>query len=160
MKQIELTQGQIALIDDEDFDLVSQYKWYTDKTKKTIYARAHNRKKNNGNQEKVKMHRLILNPPDGLHTDHINGNGLDNRRSNLRACTKAQNAQNQRHKTGGSSKYKGVCWHKLTKKWHASIGIDGKIKYLGLFIDEKEAAKAYNNAADANFGEFARLNSL
>ncbi len=104
------------------------------------------------------MHRAILNAPKGLLVDHIDGNGLNNRKSNLRLCTFAQNAHNSRPRRNSSSRYKGVCWHKVKKKWTVSIYKGGKRTYLGYYDDEIEAALAYDRKATELFGEFAYLN--
>ena len=98
-----------------------------------------------------------MDAPKGLFVDHINHDGLDNRKSNLRLCTQRQNNQTQRPR-GKTSKYKGVYWNKRAKKFMASICIDGKKKSLGYFIDEVAAAKSYDKAAKKLFGEFAYLN--
>ena len=105
------------------------------------------------------MHRDILKPPDHLCVDHINHNGIDNRRANLRLATHRQNSYNRIHFTKNpSSKYKGVSFRKRTKKWDAKIRYDGKNKHIGSFKDEIEAAKAYDEAAKKYQGEFAALN--
>ena len=105
------------------------------------------------------MHREIMNAPEGLVVDHINRNGLDNRKVNLRLATAMQNVWNsKRNVNTDSSKYKGVSWDKNKHKWRASIGIDRKTKHLGYFEDEKMAAKAYDKAAKEHRGEFAVLN--
>jgi len=107
---------------------------------------------------KTSMHREIMNAPKGLDVDHIDGNGLNNRKSNLRLCTHAENVHNSRPMRNGSSKYKGVCWHKTYKKWYSSIGKTGKRFYLGRFDNEIDAALAYDKKAKELFGEFAYLN--
>jgi hypothetical protein len=105
------------------------------------------------------MHRAIMAPADGLCIDHRNHIGLDNRRSNLRKATKAQNNRNRKKKIGsGVSIYKGVAWHKYRKKWYAAIYADGRKIFLGYFDDETKAAKAYDVAAIKYHGEFASLN--
>ena len=104
------------------------------------------------------MHRLIMQAIDGQYVDHINGDGLDNRRENLRICTHAQNMQNQMPVRLGTSKYKGVSWDKVAKKWAAHINLDGKPKKLGRFVAEEDAAKAYDSAAIEHYGEYARPN--
>jgi hypothetical protein len=108
------------------------------------------------------MHREVINPPAHLDVDHINHNGLDNRKANLRPVTQAQNCLNRPYKIYkkkiSSSKYKGVTWHKRMKKWTAQICYQGKHKSLGYFDDETDAAKAYDDAAKKHHKEFAVLN--
>ncbi len=104
------------------------------------------------------MHRLIMNAPAGLVVDHIDGNSLNNRKTNLRICTQAQNIHNSRPRRNRSSKYKGVFWNKVNKKWSVSIRKGDKRIYLGGFDDEIEAALAYDRKAEELFGEFAYLN--
>jgi hypothetical protein len=105
------------------------------------------------------MHRLIMNTPKGMDTDHINGDSLDNRRCNLRICTHAQNQRNLK-KILGNNKYKGVSLFKKTQKWRARIQINRMGLHLGYFDTEEEAAKAYNEAAEKHFGEFSRINII
>jgi hypothetical protein len=152
MKKVPLTQGEFALVDDEDYVLVSQYKWHLHKGRKTNYARIKNK------HICTTMHRMVLVNPEGL-VDHINGNGLDNRKENLRVCTNAQNIRNM-VKTSGSSKYKGVTWDKRCNKWAAAIWLNYKRIHLGRYSSEIDAAKAYNEAAIRLFGDFANLNTV
>jgi hypothetical protein len=160
MKEIELTQGKVALVDDEDYGWLNQWKWFADKNKNTFYARRQG-KTNNGKQSAIRMHRLILNATNKeTEVDHYDMNGLNNQRYNIRLCTGQQNRMNQKSRQGTSSKFKGVAWNKARKKWHARIGFNGEKKHLGLFISETEAALAYNKAATELFGEFARLNII
>ena len=106
------------------------------------------------------MHRVILNTPMGMDTDHINGNGLDNRRCNLRICTHAENISNQRKYSNTMlSKFKGVSWDKSRNRWIVYIGVHPKRIFLGRFKTEIDAAIAYDNAARKYFGEFACTNS-
>ena len=150
-KLIPLTQDKFAIVDNDDYGRLSKYKWYAIKTPKTYYAARNCRRKN------IRMHRLITSAPKGLFVDHINHDGLDNRKTNLRLCTRRQNNRNRRP-CDKTSKYKGVCWNKRAKKFMASICIDGKNKNLGYFDDQVDAAKVYDNAAKKFFGEFAYLN--
>jgi hypothetical protein len=149
---IPLTQGKFAIVDAEDFDRLSQYKWYAARGRSTYYAT----REENGRT--VRMHRQIMHAPKGVLVDHIDHNGLYNRRRNLRLCTNAQNVYNQQARPNGTSKYKGVCWHKGKKKWRARIGCSGKLHSLGDYKDEIEAAKVYDDKAVELFGEFACLN--
>lgn len=154
MKRIKLTQGKYAIVDDEDFERLNYYNWSLGKTGNTKkeYAKISIKRKT------IKMHRLIMNTPQGMDTDHINGNGLDNRKSNLRICTQSQNEANKGLQKNNTSGFKGVQWNKQYKKWSAKINKNKKSFYVGYFTDKKEAAKAYNTKAKELFGEFARLN--
>lgn len=162
MKEIKLTQGCVAFVDDEDYEKVNQYKWQASKKRNenTIYARGLIRV--NGETQKVSMHRYIMNltSKDKLQIDHINHSGLDNRKSNLRLCTNQQNGMNRRPDRNVSSKYKGVSRAKRDKVWQVQITCKGKQYYLGRFNSGIKAAQAYNEAAIKYHGEFAKLNSL
>lgn len=173
MKQIPLTQGQFALVDDEDFDLISKFKWHITKNKnaRTMYAET-----NKKGVKHTKMHRLIMGcvKGDGKMIDHKDGNGLNNQRSNLRFCTHSENMRNIKSARGSSSKYLGVCFfihstiHNTSTgpkmysypRWKSRIVIDGKAVHVGTFKTENEAAIAYNKAAEKHYGEFARLNVI
>ena len=155
MKQIELTQGKVALVDDCDFKKLSNLTWCAKRTGNTFYVvRAH---KIEGKKATLYMHRLIMDAQKGQQIDHRNNNGLDNRRTNLRFCTNSQNQQNRR-KTQKTSKFKGVCWYSRDKKWQAGIKLNGKLYHLGTFNNEVEAAKVYDKKAKELFGEFVYTN--
>ncbi len=154
MKKVELTQGQFALVDDEDFDLVNRHKWNVTTQKHTSYASRAVKK--NGKWTTEYMHRLIMGSPKGLDIDHISRDGLDNRRSNMRSCTRGQNLR--RRIPFGKSKYKGIYWCDTKKRWRAQIMVDGKRQSLGSYADEIEAAKAYDRAAIRMNGRFAYIN--
>jgi len=157
-KTISLSQGKVARVDEEQFEWLNAWKWCAHKGRNTWYAV---RRDYSGDKPKmVSMHRLLLGPPPGMETDHRNGDGLDNRRSNLRACTRRQNQMNKRKQTGCMGRFKGVCWSRPKRKWWAYIKISGKQCSLGYFDDDREAALAYNAAALEHFGEFARLNEI
>jgi hypothetical protein len=143
-----LTKNYITVVSIEDAHFLRERAWSADenKKKKSVYAVA----------DKMKLHRRILQI-DG-RVDHENGVGLDNRRENLRPATNRQNGQNARARTGGTSKYKGVCWVTSEQVWMAYIRIDGKHTVLGRFRDEIFAAKKYDEAAVKYFGPYARLN--
>jgi len=156
MKTIPLTKGYEAIVDNEDHDLVSQYTWQVwDYNHRNIYATATDR--TNG-KKTIRMHRLIMNPEDGMEVDHINGNGLDNQRENLRVCSVAENRRNRRSNRNSTSRFVGVSYDKWRgerpSKWAASIGG----KRIGYFKTEKEAAQAYDRVAKEKYGEFANLN--
>lgn len=162
MKKIKLSQEEFSLVDDEDFECLNKFKWSISRWSGLEYAvrRLHLGTFNGVERGKmIRMHRIIMSASDSDKIDHINGNGLDNRRCNLRVCTQSQNIKNQR-KTRGTSKYKGVHWHKPNKKWVVQIKLNGIGRYVGCFISEIQAAKAYNKAAKKLHGEFARLNVL
>ena len=156
-RKIQLSKGKYATVDNDDFDWLSRYKWHTLKCVCTFYAQKTIYK--NGKTKTILMHREIMTAPTGLVVDHINHNGLDNRRRNLRIVTVAQNNWNSRRNIStDSSNYKGVSWSRNKCKWQAGISIDNKQKHLGYFEDEKEAAAAYDKAAEEHRGEFAVLN--
>jgi hypothetical protein len=164
---IQLTNGFEAIVDAEDADLI-EYRWYiSSKSKRGEYTRYASRnvpKRESGVKGTITyMHRDILarmlGRPLAKHerVDHINGNGLDNRRSNLRLATHQQNMRNRRRSTLNTSGYKGVHWDKQANKWHARIEVDDKKRTLGYFDTPEEGYKAYCKAARELFGEFARL---
>ena len=160
MKTIPLTQGKVALVDDEDFERLSKYKWCALNCHGFYYAVRSERITNGryGKTRHFKMHREILGLTDPkIHVDHKNHNGLDNRQENMRACTCSQNQMNQRTmRSKKHSPYKGVCF--FHGKWRAAIKIKGKTTHLGTFPSEISAAWAYNEAAIKYFGEFAHVN--
>ena len=149
---IPLTRGLFVIVDAEDYLWLSKYTWFAEGTGENFYAV----RKAAG--KSIKMHRQIMNAPNHLVVDHIDHNGLNNRKENLRICTFAENCRNLRASRHKSSKDKGVHWHKRNKKWAAQITCDHKTHHLGYFRDEIDAAKAYDKAAVELFGEFASLN--
>ena len=154
-----LPSGETVLIDAVDRDLVEAAgPWYALRNQNTTYVTA-NRLRSAGSHTTVRLHRLILDPPDDLHVDHINRDGLDNRRINLRTCTRSQNQANSPSRIG-SSRFKGVYWDKVNAKWRAQ-GCDGTgiNLRLGRFANEYEAARAYDVHATETYGEFAWLNA-
>jgi len=143
-KEIPLTQGKTALIDDEDFDEVAKYKWCARKSGNTWYA--YRDIYSSGKRTAIGMHRAINKTPRNFDTDHKNGNGLDNRKCNLRSVTHRQNLQNQKNRKGKSSVFPGVCFR--DGKWAAHITIDGSLKFLGHFPSEGIAFHFYRSELD------------
>ncbi|MDP2218517.1 MAG: AP2 domain-containing protein [Methanolobus sp.] len=158
MKEIKLTQNRTVLIDDENYDYISQFKWHPRQCARTCYAIRHVRI--NGHRTTIAMHQELLNTPCNMMSDHIDGNGLNNQKKNLRICSIHQNAFNRKVPLTSRSGYKGVCWHKLAKKWIAQIKHNYRMRHLGYHSSRELAAMAYNNAAVELFGEFARLNDV
>jgi hypothetical protein len=158
MIEIPLTQGQVALIDDEDFELVSQYKWCArwSPGMRSYYAVTTIRKPD-GKRIHLQMHRLIMNAQKGEQVDHINHNTLDNRKSELRICNASENQHNRGKNLNNSSGNKGVYAHKASGKWQAQIALNGKTIHLGLFATKEEAYTAYCNAALELHGEFSKV---
>jgi hypothetical protein len=159
-RRIPLTQGKYAIVDPEDYERLNKYKWYAIRSKNTFYAGRHSRPPKGRKRQYIKMHRVVLRPPRGLIIDHINHNGLDNRKANLRAVTYAQNTLNRVwvKPPHAHSRYKGVTWHKAQRKWQVQICYNGKHRTVGYFDNELDAAKAYDEAAKKYHKEFAVLN--
>lgn len=154
MKEISLTRGLSTTVDDEDFDLLNKYKWRADKKKHKFYAQRTHRF-DNGTKKTIAIHVLILGT---TWVDHIDGNPLNNQRSNLRMCTPKQNSMNTRSHFGSSSKYKGVSWVKKYKHWRSEIYFNGKTIYIGSFQNETDAAIAYDKMSTELFGEWGKPN--
>ena len=157
MRIIRLTKGKVSFVDNADYDLVSQFKYYPVGNPSNQYAMRWDKRNH------YYLHWDILGKPlNGFWVDHINGNALDNRRSNLRVCTPSQNHQNKTRmkKKGSTSLFKGVCFRKNINKWISSIHVKGKYLYLGSFSTELGAVLAYNAAAQKHFGYFAKLNTI
>jgi hypothetical protein len=158
-RKIPLTQGQFAIVDEDDFEKLAGYKWFAAKNGRNFYAeRTVKRKDGRRGQVNIQMHRKILNAPKGVLVDHINHNGLDNRRVNLRVVTAGQNSWNVRKRRGCSSEYKGVHLQKRDGKWLSNIIYRGERFYLGCFDDEQSAARAYDDKAKQLFKDYAVLN--
>jgi len=157
--EIELTQGQIALIDGCDLETILQYRWCAHFNGRYWYA--YTGICANGKTKLLAMHRLILDAPTGMDVDHFDHQTLDNRRINIRLATRSQNNANKsKYKVGATSRHKGVHYSQLERKWKAEIKVNRQRFYLGTYTDESDAALAYNRAALEHFGAFARLNKV
>ncbi len=152
VRRIPLTQGKFATVDAKDYYRLAQFQWFAEFGGRTFYAV----RKQNG--KSIKMHRYIMSAPSHLVVDHIDHNGLNNCRANLRLCSFAQNMRNVVSNVGATSTYKGVHWNKRMKRWAASIQFEKKQYHLGYFTDETEAAKAYDKKASQLHRQFACLN--
>ena len=149
---IPLTRGKFAIVDADDYLHLSKHTWFAEGTSKNCYAV----RKENGRS--IKMHRQIMNAPAHLVVDHIDHNGLNNRKENFRVCTFAENCRNMRSTASKTSRYKGVHWNKRMGKWAAQITFENKNYHLGYFTDETAAARAYDEKAAELHGQFASLN--
>ena len=163
MRTIDLTQGKVALVDDADYEFLNQWKWHagTQGSLYTFYA-IRQLSVAGGKQRHELMHRLILGlkPSDKRQCDHRDRNGLNNQRSNLRACTRTQNQQSSRKRTGSTSRYKGVCWDSNGGKWRSQVYVKKRQIHLGCFVSETDAARAYDAAALRYYGSFAITNEM
>lgn len=153
-RSIALTKGYAALVDDEDYEMLMEVKWFAHAEGRSIYATRKTSRKEG--HKCLRMHRLIMSAPDGMEVDHVNHNGLDNRRENLRLCTHVENSRNSRRRACNTSGYKGV--YKCDHKWRAIIGLGGRTHHLGTHATEELAARAYDAAALLHYGAFANLN--
>lgn len=153
MKEIPLTQGKVALVDDTDFEAVNASNW-------CLSSHGYAVRHIPGSGQKGKnqyLHRFLL--PDAEEIDHRDGNKLDNRRSNLRGCSHQENTRAaHKPRKNGSSQYRGVSWDRQKNKWTAYFRLQGKKKFLGYFDVESDAARAYDIAARKHYGEFAYPN--
>lgn len=156
MKKIFLTQNQVALVDNSDFEELNKYKWFANKRGNSFYALRTSKKDKNGKVKTILMHRVIMSDPVGFDIDHIDNNGLNNQKKNLRVCTHAQNTRNRGIQKNSTSKLKGVTWNKTGNKWQAQIRVDGKYIYIGLFEDKQKAYEAYCQACVKYHGEYSK----
>ena len=157
-KEIILTQGKVAIVDDEDYEYLNQFKWYANKISGKFYA-VRNSKINKKNVSLL-IHRVIMKPIKGFVVDHINGLTLDNRKSNLRNCTHSDNIKNQKLSIRNKTGFRGVSWHKNNKLFESRIKSNNISYHLGSFNNIMDAAITYNEAAIKYHGEFAKLNKI
>ena len=157
-RRIPLTQGKFAIVDPEDYERLAKHKWQASRFPRSYYA-TRCVSFGNGRQKNIQMHRQIIKIEGGFCCDHINHNGLDNRKVNLRQASRAQNCWNKRKQRGNhSSGFKGVSWFKRENKWQARIQVNGRKIFLGSYKNEIDAAKAYDRAAIKYYREYAVLN--
>ncbi len=160
MKEIELTQGKYAIVDDEDFEWLNSYKWHAAVMGRHVYATRIERVKTTKKRKTVYMHREVLKPKANQLCDHIDFDGLNNTRANLRVATKEQNQIHARAQRNRTSAYKGVMKASTVGRWIALVTTKGKHTYRGTYKTEEEAATAYNEGAKKYHGEFTSLNRL
>ena len=154
-----MTQPQYTKVDQADYEWLRGYEWFAKKAKNCCYARGCVADSKTGKEKLIYMHQKIIEVPQGMVVDHINHDGMDNRRANLRPATRAQNIRNRKKFANSSgSKYKGIYFRKRTRKWEVLITFERKKIFLGCFRDEIEAAKAYDRAARKYHKDFASLN--
>lgn len=164
VREVPLTQGKVALVDDDDYESVIHYKWYAQRSKRLhgddafyAYRTRIVAERKSGESKCQFLHRFLIDT--ALDIDHENGDGLNCQRSNLRIATTSQNCANKRiSRPNKSSRFIGVCWVKGQKKWLANIRANQRLIHIGLFDSEESAARARDEAAKIHFGEFARLN--
>lgn len=148
MKEIKLTQGKVALVDNDMYEEINQFKWHAHKSFNTFYAERMGQT-DNGKRTIIKMHHSVFgNPPKGKMTDHKDGNGLHNEKYNLRNVSNRQNCQNKKNIVK-TSQYPGVCFDKRVSKWRAQAVICGIKRHIGYFVLELEAFNAYKNKIES-----------
>jgi hypothetical protein len=160
LKEIQLTSGEVAIVDDEDYERVSAVKWRAGSGRPVVHWIRKINRRGEKTTTYIGLSRFIMEPPLDMDVDHINHNQLDNRRCNLRICTTSENTRNKR-KTNNkcTSRYKGVCWCKQRSKWRVTINDENRRQHhVGFFTNEDDAAMAYDMEAHGLFGEFACTN--
>lgn len=162
-RKIPVGKGLFAIVDSRDYKSLVNHKWHHKRSEHSIYAYTNintGRRRKNGKflYYGMPMHRMILDPPKNSFVDHIDGNGLNNTRKNIRVCTQTQNAKNRHRQKSSKAPYKGISFCKQSKKWRPRISVKGKNISFGLFSCPVAAARAYDEKAIQHHGEFARLN--
>jgi hypothetical protein len=157
MREIQLTKGYKVIVDDDDYENLSAYRWYATAVCGHLVYAGRKVRCENGERKELLMHRVIMCAPDGMEVDHVNANTLDNRKCNLRLCSHMQNSQNQPKNSRNTSGYKGVSWNKKCAKWEVRIKVAGKRLTLGYFSDITAAAASYAEASREHHGDFGRL---
>ena len=159
MREISLTQGKIAFVDDDDYEAVSQYRWHAHRVRPGLTWYAVTNKPRSQGKGTIRMHILLMGiDPEGRQIDHKNGDGCDNRRSNLRWATYVEQRRNSGLGCRNTTGFKGVSFDKTRGKYEAKTKTDGRFLHLGRFATAEEAARAYDRAAREHFGEYARTN--
>ena len=159
MKEIDVGKGMVALVDDSDYEWLSQYNWHTVQSHNAVvYARKYQTPR--PKRKQITMHRFIMQAQPHEDIDHKDGNGLNNTRANLRIATDSQNQANRHKLSLNKSGFRGVCFNSQSQKWQAGIKVNGHSYHLGLHLTKEAAALAYNQAAIKFFGEFANLNVI
>lgn len=160
MKTIPLTQGKVALVDDEDYEALAAHKWCAHKNRSGRFYATRSKPRGTGVRGVIRMHAVVARTPAGMDTDHVDGDSLNNRRENLRVCTRAENMANRGKNKNNTSGFKGVFRFAQNRKspWVAQIQKGGQSTYLGYFPTAEAAARAYDEAARSLHGEFAVLN--
>jgi hypothetical protein len=159
-KEIQLTQGKVAIVDDDMYDYLMQWKWFASKQKNDKFYVGRSIPVSKNKQTIIYMHRFIMKPNKGMVIDHLDGNPLNNQKNNLRICTNAENTRNSKININNKSGYKGVSYQENRNNYRAQIEFNNKKINIGDFIDPIDAAKAYNAAAVKYHGEFANLNKI
>lgn len=159
-RKIPLTQGKIALVDDEDYEYLMQWKWqaFYQQNTHSFIARRMTSKRKEGERKSIIMHRIIMNAQKGQIIDHINHDTLDNRKENLRFCTHSENMQNRTIQSNNKARYKGIYWRKSRNCWEVRVHKNCKLKRVKCVHDKIEAALVYDEFAEEVHGEFAKLN--
>jgi len=160
MKKIQLTQGKMALVDDEDYVFLSQWKWHVHANKNKNYAIHTTYDTSTKKKGKMIMHRIIVDVAHGFEVDHIDGNGLNNQKINLRICTHSENTKNQGKHKNNTSVYKGVYYNKDKQKYQVNMMIGGIYKYVGRFTSKEEAYRAYCLKASEVHKDFIHKDSV